>query len=147
MRPIPPGGVLLLDAGEAAGLLGSEDRLRLCEHRGFITAMDTPLGPRYREDELLELRRAWDAGPALRGRLRPGQAAYVLGVSPETLRNSPWGRTLTRDDQGCYDADEIRAVKAGRDARHRDARERRERRIWRERETAKRRRRAARMPA
>lgn len=119
MRPIPPGGVPLLTAEEAAELLGIsagwlqdiEENLRL------IKAMETPVGPRYRRDELEELAAA--VGPAIERAqwIRPGEAARRLGVTVPTLRKYAGEGWLHRDRWGMYSAIEIRVLNQQRNGR------------------------------
>ena len=119
MRPIPSGGVPLLTADEAAERLGiSAAWFQEIEAvQGLIRPMDTPVGPRYREDELAELADA--AGPAIERAqwIRPGEAARRLGVTVPTLRKHAGKGRLRRNHQGLYNALEIRALNEERAGR------------------------------
>jgi hypothetical protein len=119
LRPIPPGGVPLLTAEEAAELLGMSTAWLqdIEENLGLIKAMDTQVGPRYREDELLQLAAA--AGPAIERAqwIRPGEAARRLGVTVPTLRKYAGEGWLHRDRWGMYNAIEIGALNRERGGR------------------------------
>jgi len=112
MKPLPQGPVPLLDATEAADLVGvSLDRfLVLSGELGLIQAMDTPVGPRYREDELTELADAIAPASRYHTKLKPGEAARILRVTTPTLRQYAKDGKLHRTQDGLYDADEVRAL-------------------------------------
>lgn len=121
-KPIAPGGVTLLDAEESAALLDvTMKEFRLFTERGFITAYTTPLGPRYREDLLRDLAEAIAPAIAKRNRIRPADAARILGVTPRTVTNLTHRGLLHRDEQGFYDATEVKALATERAARDRPA--------------------------
>lgn len=119
MKPVPPGGVPLLTAGDAARFLGvSMERFRdFEEDLGLVTPMSTQVGPRYREDELAELRDAIAPAAMYHTKLKPGEAARVLGVTTPTLRRWVELGRLHRDEQGLYDADEVHALDTRRRGR------------------------------
>ena len=118
MKTFPPGGVPLLTEDEAAALLGVSTAQFgfYAGTLGFIRPMDTPVGPRYREDELKELREAIAPAIEKMNRLRPGEAARLLGVTTRTLVTFVNAGRLHRDPVGFYDAVEVRALAAQRDA-------------------------------
>lgn len=70
--------------------------------------------------------------------LRPGQAAYIAGLTTPVLRDYARAGKLTRDAQGCYDAAQIHALRAEMDRAREEAkaaaRERYEARVRRQRE-------------
>ncbi len=120
MRPIPPNGVTLLNAEETAGILGGGmERLEFLQARGFIRPIRTPRGPGYREDLVRELRAAIIPPGRAEGKLKPGEAARILGVTTRTLHNAAAGDdpVLHRDAQGMYDADEVYALNEARGGR------------------------------
>ena len=116
MNPVPH-----LTADEAAALLGMSARqFRFyTETLGFIQPMDTPLGPRYREDELLEFRDATRPGGPPVTKLKIGEAARILGVTTRTLRQAAEGDEplLHRDKRGMFDYAEVHAFKSKRGGR------------------------------
>lgn len=120
MKPVPPGGVPLLDAEESAGVLGvTTGRFEGIRDLGFIKPLDTPVGPRYRRDELEDLAEAIAPAVARPQWIRPSEAARMLGVTVPTLRIRASEGLLHRNVQGHYDAAEIRALnkqRAGRKA-------------------------------
>lgn len=102
------GPVALLDATEAADLLGvSLDRFRHLEAINAIGPMDTPVGPRYRHDELTELAEVIAPASWYHTKLKPCEAARILRVTTPTLRRYAKLGYLHRDAQGYYDADEV----------------------------------------
>lgn len=118
MKPIAPGGVTLLDVTESADLLRlSVPRFRFLERCGFIAAMDTPLGPRYREDELADLKTAITPPARAAGKLKPREAARILGVDVRTLWAAARDGVVSRDPQGLYDAGEVHDLNEARAGR------------------------------
>ena len=114
MNPVP-----LLTADEAAALLGMDmGQFRFYgDTLGFIKPMDTPVGPRYREDDLLEFRAATRPGGLPVVMLKSGEAAHILGVDVRTLANAAKARILRRDARGRYYADEVHALNRARAGR------------------------------
>lgn len=116
MKPVT-GTVTLLDAENAASLLGvSLSQLRRLEEIGAIGPMQTPVGPCYREDELAELAETIAPAVAKMNRIRPAEAARILGVTTRTVSNHFHAGRLHRDPQGFYDAAEVRALHARKGA-------------------------------
>lgn len=112
MKPLPTRGVPLLDAREAADLLGiSMDRFQAFdEELDLIKPMSTPLGPRYREDELTRLAEAIAPASRYHIKLKPGEAARILRLTVPTLRRYAQEGRLHRDPAGLYDADEVHVL-------------------------------------
>ena len=119
MNPTPRGGTILLTADEAAPVLGAgPDRVRFLAGRGFLTAIPTDRGPKYREDEVQALADAIAPPPALLSpKITVAQAAYVLHVDTRTVLRASRGGLLTRDARGLYDSAEVRALHASRRGR------------------------------
>jgi hypothetical protein len=114
MKPWPAGGVALLDAEDAAELLGiSMSQFRHLEEIHVIQPMTTPVSHGYREDEMLELAEVIAPAVAKQNRIRPRDAARILGVTTRTLIKQVALGRLHRDPQGFYDAAEVRGL-AGR---------------------------------
>lgn len=115
---IAPGGVALLGAEESAVLLDVRmHQFRHLEKCGFIQPVGTPLGPRYREDLIRDLAEALAPVVEKQNRIRPGEAAAILGVTSRTVSNHVAAGRLHRDPQGLYDAAEVRALARARGKR------------------------------